>query len=129
MGIPQANIPRGTQFGQVPGLPLSSNMNCYVVAVNSAAGVCSDPAFVNTNQFTAGKPTIINSVAQPSSVSLYWFDGSVGSPQETYTVKCVAWPQGCDAPASGVPEGNIKRGEQAGTTTGLTPLTRYGLSS
>lgn len=118
IGNSRIGIPRGTQSADVTGLP-NGRYYCYVMATNIADDVCSNPVTVNIANTPAGKPTQLSWAVSGSTWSVNWRDGSRGDPQETYTVKCVPFPQGCDASAVGNPQGNIARGTQFGQTTGL----------
>ena len=77
-----------------------------------------------------GAPTsVVTTALTATSWVPTWTDGSLGNPQETYTLKCVASGSLCTATAVGTPVTGIARG--AGSTysgtavTGLTPATSY----
>jgi hypothetical protein len=72
-----------------------------------------------------GEPTALVQNGQTgNSVSISWVDGSEGSPQETYDVKCMMYGEACNAtPIKSII--GIQRGTQAATINGLSPSTLY----
>ena len=66
-----------------------------------------------------GQPQSVGGTAGSTTWSATWLDGTVGIPEETYTLKCVAAGGGCAASAVGQVITGIVRGVQAGQVTGL----------
>ena len=67
-----------------------------------------------------------------ATVSIYatnwtasWSDGAAASPEETYTVKCVASGGSCTASEEGTTDSDIARGVQQGTVANLSASTEY----
>ena len=118
-----AGIVRGVQAGQVTGLPPSTALSCFTVAVNTISAVCSAPYNITTTQAPAdnkapGPPTNVVNTATGTTWNAAWLDGTQGTPTETYTARCVAPGGACSAPSSH--EVSVQRGVQKADVTGLT---------
>ena len=85
-----------------------------------------ETAFVGTKP--AGAPTnVVPDSTASGEISFTWTDGTSGSPEETYTIKCTddVSVTDCLSTNGTVQETGIAREAQAGTLTGLTDGEEY----
>jgi hypothetical protein len=86
-----------------------------------ATGASSPPA----TETAPGQPSSLEQAGiSQNTISIVWKDGSIGSPPETYEVRCVMYGDGCGA----IPErsvAGIKRGTQTAAIEGLLASTLY----
>ena len=89
---------------------------------NCPANGASSPPATGT---VPGQPSNLEQLGNSqNSISISWKDGSIGSPSETYEVRCMMYGDGCDA----IPErsvGGIQRGTQTAAIEGLLASTLY----
>lgn len=128
-GVEVTGITRGTQSATVSGLAPNTLYSCWVKASNMAGGLCSSNAvMVTTLNSSPSLPGIPFSLSQGESnhigVTITWKEGSVGVPQELYSLKRVSY-QGSCTDQSVAEQSDISRGIQQGKVTGLLASTLY----
>ena len=113
----------------ITGLASNTTYICGVASLypsgySEFAGI---PGTVTTPYCKApGQPVCLNTVTvTETSWTGSWDDGSVGIPEETYSVKCVALGAACTAAAVGTGQSGLARGAGEGNVTGLTAGTQY----
>eukprot|EP00963_Diacronema_lutheri_P011919 scaffold1511_cov354-Pavlova_lutheri.AAC.3 len=125
------DIPRGTEIATVLGLEADSEYTCFVLAINAAEpeGVCSEGEVVMTlsENIAPGIPTTVEAIEVTANTATFtWTDGSVGSPVETYTVRCFdTEPMDCRSDDFAAEVTDIPRGTEIATVPGLDLNTEY----
>jgi hypothetical protein len=126
-GVGQSQLT--TLTGQVLGLTPGTAYDCFAISVlvGDNLAKCSAPVRYTTLPLLPGKPTNLQtSDITSSSWTATWTPGTVGIPQETYTLKCyTADITDCSASDPASIKSGIPRSEASGTLDNLTSSTVY----
>jgi hypothetical protein len=97
-GNSESGIARSTQRGIVTGLAYRKELlyTCYVVASNTNGSICSDGIGLETPEQPLN---IISTFSSRYTWAASWDVGTVGYPEEIYSLKCVQRGAGCTGTA------------------------------
>lgn len=106
-------------------LPVSQQVEETLVEGFPLAVTVTDTSSEIFVQGLAAPTNLMQGDSSDNGVTITWTDGSVvQNPEETYTLKCLAYQESCDG-NSIAESSNIPRGTQEGTVTGLLASTLY----
>jgi len=120
-------VDRGVQSAEVDGLQSNTMYDCWVQAINALGVVCSDSSVQATTYLLPGAPSKLSSCQDDTtSATVSWTDGALGTPQQTYKVRCFTQASGSQCTdANAIESAAVSPGVGKATVSGLTSGTPY----